>query len=324
MLLRPARHGAWWFVLRATVTAVGVAVIARSLDLAALARTLGSLDARWLALGVALSAVSLYCNVVSWGVLLRDTQRSLTWTQLTSWYVEGTFVGQAVPGGGDLTRAVEAARPAGAGPAVAAVLGGRMASALAMAVIGTAAAIIELPRLGAGIAIGMALFTFLLLAACAVALWSENALHRLSNRRFLPIRAVVAASDTFGTYRRRARLLARCIFAATLGWLVNLGALEAFARAAGSAPSVSLLAVALPATLVAGLFPFSINGLGVREGVMIGILVRGGMTATAAGALAILLDVQTLPFAACGAVVWLRRTRSQSRRAGETQSAPSR
>ena len=298
-----------WLLLRLVGTAVGVALIAHSIDAGALARALTGLDRRWVGVALVLSAASLGCNVASWGVLLRDTGNRLTWTRLTSWYVEGAFVGQAVPEGGDLTRTVEAAGPAGVGPALAAVAGGRMAGALAMALFGTAGALAELPTLGAAMAAGMAIFSILLVVACAVALWSETALRALSRRRLVPLGAVASASEAFGVYRRRPRLLVRCMGAAAVGWMVNLCALEAFGQAAGSAPRMTLLAVALPATLVAGLFPFSINGLGVREGVMIGILVRGGMTTTGAGALAILLDVQTLPFAACGAVVWLRRPR---------------
>jgi len=89
---------------------------------------------------------------------------------------------------------------------------------------------------------------------------------------------------------------------------VNLSAVEAFAHSAGVDAPWTLLAVAVPAMLVAGLFPLSVNGVGVREGALVGVLVASGVTPVHAGAMAVFLDVQSVPFAILGAALWVCRS----------------
>jgi uncharacterized iron-regulated membrane protein len=68
-----------------------------------------------------------------------------------------------------------------------------------------------------------------------------------------------------------------------------------------------MFAVAIPVTLLATLAPFSMNGLGLREGVLVGLLAHAGVSSANAGALAVLIDLQMVPFALFGAVLWMRR-----------------
>jgi uncharacterized iron-regulated membrane protein len=49
------------------------------------------------------------------------------------------------------------------------------------------------------------------------------------------------------------------------------------------------------------------NGLGLREGVLVGLLGHAGVNSAHAGALAVLVDLQMVPFALFGAVLWMRR-----------------
>ena len=54
------------------------------------------------------------------------------------------------------------------------------------------------------------------------------------------------------------------------------------------------------------LLPISVNGLGVREGLLVGLLARAGVGAAAGTALALFVDLQGLPFALAGAGLCLR------------------
>src|SRR4029077_17349113 len=74
--------------------------------------------------------------------------------------------------------------------------------------------------------------------------------------------------------------------------------------------SWTVLAVCIPITLLVALAPFSINGLGLREGVLVALLSKSGVSIAHAGAISVLIDLQMIPFAVLGAVLWSRHRRS--------------
>jgi glycosyltransferase 2 family protein len=123
-------------------------------------------------------------------------------------------------------------------------------------------------------------------------------------------------TGAFRAYRRVPRVLVQCMAIGTVGWGINLCALALFARALGIHADWSLFAVAIPITLLATLAPFSMNGLGLREGVLVGLLAHAGVNSAHAGSLAVLIDLQMVPFALFGAVLWMRR-----RKSGATEDA---
>ena len=101
----------------------------------------------------------------------------------------------------------------------------------------------------------------------------------------------------------------QCIVVGAAGWGVNILALDIFARAIGVDVSWTVFAVAIPVTLVATLTPFSVNGLGIREGVLVGMLTHAGVSTGHAAAIAVLVDLQMLPFGILGAGLWMRHRR---------------
>ena len=299
----------WWPLLRLAGTGVGLAILVRHIDIAGVAGSLRRIDLGWTILAVALSGLSLLANVGQWGLPLRGTGHAYRWGALVSWYLQGAFVGQAVPAGGDVLRTLEVARGSGAGPALAAVAAGRMSGAVAMGVWGLAGALVGVSSTGRTMIVVMALFVVFLTAACVVALWSHPVTGVVAQRWTLPpLRGLRSFTGAFHDYRERASLLLRCLIVGLVGWGVNLCAVEAFAHSAGVDAPWSLVAVAVPAMLVAGLFPLSVNGVGVREGALVGVLVASGVTPAHAGMMAVFLDLQTIPFAILGAVLWLRRS----------------
>ena len=97
------------------------------------------------------------------------------------------------------------------------------------------------------------------------------------------------------------------------GWAVNLAALEALARGVGVTVPWTVLAVAVPAALTVTVAPLAINGLGMREGVLVALLLHAGIAPAASAALAVLVDLQVLSFALGGAVMWVGVVRRQRR-----------
>ncbi|HET9050765.1 MAG TPA: hypothetical protein VFO60_03625, partial [Candidatus Dormibacteraeota bacterium] len=78
------------------------------------------------------------------------------------------------------------------------------------------------------------------------------------------------------------------------------------ANAVGVDAGWQIFAVTIPVTLAATWLPVSANGIGLREGILVGLLVHAGAGSAQAAALSILVDLQMLPFALGGALLWMR------------------
>jgi uncharacterized membrane protein YbhN (UPF0104 family) len=123
-------------------------------------------------------------------------------------------------------------------------------------------------------------------------------------------RGIRSFGDAFSGYRQHPHAVAQSLLVGAAGWGFNLLALSLAARAIGVDLSWTVLAVCIPITLVVALAPFSINGLGLREGVLVALLSRSGVSVAHAGEISLLIDLQMVPFAILGAVLWSRHRRS--------------
>jgi uncharacterized protein (TIRG00374 family) len=305
-----------------------VALLFHSMDLQKAAGGLREANVGWAILGVVLTAMALVGSIFEWGVLLRGSGHRLSWRSLSSWYLQGLFVGQCLPAGvgGDALRAVEVGRVTGHGNALASLAGSRMAGTLGMALWGVAGAVLLRTWLGpAGIA-AACIFVIAMLVAWVLALGADRVVHGLANHGSSWRRRIHTVlhpfTGAFGGYRRRPRMLLICLVVGAAGWGLNLCALAVFARSVGVDVSWMLFAVAIPVTLLATLVPFSLNGIGLREGVLVGLMAKAGVSTTHAGTLSLLVDLQMIPFALLGAVVWMRRRRRPSTRRGPSRPPP--
>jgi uncharacterized protein (TIRG00374 family) len=294
-------------------TVAGIAILLHSIDVQKAAHGLAEANVGWASLGLVLTGLALMSSVLEWGVLLRGTGHSLSWRSLSSWYLQGLFVGQVLPAGvgGDALRAVEVGRLTGHGHALASLAGSRMAGTLGMAFWGVAGAVLLRAWLGpAGVA-GACVFAVAMVVAWVLALGADRVVRRLRGHecpwRKRVFHVLHPFTGAFRAYRRAPRVLVQSMIVGAAGWGVNLCALAFFARALGIHADWSMFAVAIPVTLLATLAPFSMNGLGLREGVLVGLLAHAGVNSAHAGALAMLVDLQMVPFALFGAVLWMRR-----------------
>lgn len=297
-------------------TVAGVAVLLHSIDVQKAAKGLAEANVGWAALGLALTGLALLSSVVEWGVLLRGTGHRLAWSSLSSWYLQGLFVGQVLPAGvgGDALRAVEVGKVTGHGHALASLAGSRMAGTLGMAVWGVAGAVLLRAWMGTAGIIGACVFAVFMVVAWVLALGADRVVRRLRGQecrwRKRAANALHPFTGAFHAYRRVPRVLVQSMLIGAVGWGINLCALAIFAKALGIHADWSLFAVAIPITLLATLAPFSMNGLGLREGVLVGLLAHVGVNSAHAGSLAVLIDLQMVPFALFGAVLWMRRRRT--------------
>lgn len=310
-------------------TAVGLLLLIRAIDVRTAVLHLADVTPGWVAAGVALTGLSILLGMVSWAVLLRGSGPCPGWRTLGSLYLRALFVGQLLPAGvgGDAVRVVETGRRVGSGPALAAVVGGRLAGALGIALWGAAAALQLRDRLDDRLgllpaAVGAAL-TLLVLLLLALLLGSDALVRRFGGeggalRRLLT--ALRPFTGTFDGYAHHPRWLLASLSSGVVSWGINLLALTAMARAVGISTNPEVFALVIPISLLGTLAPFSVNGLGLREGILVGLLAHDGISTAQAASLSLLVDLQMLPFAFAGAVIWVLRRRNRPRRAPEPET----
>lgn len=309
-----------WF--RVLGTLVGVGVLVHSVNIPKAVSSFGHASPLWGFAAIGLTALAVVASVMEWGVLIRTaapvaaaSHRSLfTWPRLGSQYLQSLFFTQVLPAGvgGDAVRTVEMGRHVGHTRVLASLAGSRMAGMLGMSIWGLAAAVLLRAFLGNGILIGIAVLAGTMMLIWTGALSADRiAPHRLVTRVSAVLgRTLHSFSEAFAAYRRHPNAVVQCIVFGAAGWGVNLFALDLAARAIGVEMSWMVLAVCIPLGLLAALVPFSVNGLGVREGVLVAFLVHMGLSGTHAAAVALLVDLQMVPFALAGGVLLLRRRRA--------------
>jgi glycosyltransferase 2 family protein len=307
---------------RVSGTVVGLIILARTINLPQAVASLAHADPLWIAAALGLTMLAVAASVVEWGVLLRTANAPsgvgpgslLSWRRLSSSYLQSLFFTQMLPAGvgGDAMRTVEMGRQIGHGRVLASLAGSRLAGMLGMTCWGIAAAILLRALLGTWVVIviaglAMAVVVIWLAALSADRIVPHRLLARLSGAMS---RGVRSFSDAFAGYRQHPHAVAQSLLVGAAGWGFNLLALSVAARAIGVDLSWTVLAVCVPITLLVALAPFSINGLGLREGVLVALLSRTGVSVAHAGAISVLIDLQMIPFAVLGAVLWSRHRRS--------------
>jgi hypothetical protein len=289
-------------------------MLLRIADPDALLHALTGASLWWLLAALAVSAVSQFSAAVPWGMLLGD--RRLGWSLIGGSFLRANFVSQVLPTGvgGDAVRTAEVGKVVGYGRALAALAGSRALGLVAMALWALAAA--WLLEGSDGVAI-VALAGGFLVAVSALAVLAFSADHvvRRAPLGRVPAavrRALEEASHWVRGYRARPGLLAMVLGVNLVGWGLNLVSLVLLANSLDIHAGWALYGVAMPLTLAATLLPVTVNGLGVREGILVGLLARTGVSVAHGTALAVLVDVQALPLALAGAALWIARGRTRT------------
>ncbi|MBV8196333.1 MAG: flippase-like domain-containing protein [Candidatus Dormibacteraeota bacterium] len=307
--------------IRVGGTLLGVGILIHTVDIPKAAASFGHADPRWIAAAFGLTAVAVVASVMEWGVLVRTFAPAaapahvglFTWRRLGSQYLQSLFFTQVLPAGvgGDAVRTVEMGRHVGHTKVLASLAGSRMAGMLGMSVWGLAAAVLLRQLLGNGILAAIAVMAGVIMLIWTGALSADRlAPHRLVARVSQALgRAMHSFTEAFASYRRHPHAVAQCLFFGAAGWGINIFALDLAARSIGIDMSWTVLAVCIPLGLLAALVPFSINGLGVREGVLVAFLTQMGVSTTHAASVSLLVDLQMIPFAVIGGLLLLRRSR---------------
>ena len=313
--LLAARRGV--AILRLVGSAAGVALLLRSINIGGSARAIQHAHPGLAVLGFVLTALGVAVAVRAWAAAIDATGSPVRLRRLGSLYLQGLFVGQVTPagGGGDATRAIAMSREIGAGAGVASTAVSRLATGAAMAVCGVGGVLAARALDSTQLLAAAGALLLVIVAAVSALVVAHRYTGTLARSRFRPVARAAAAvhpvAESVRSMRRAPRAVAWCATLALLAWVLHLLALQTFAAAVGVHQPIGIFAVVVPLSLLATLAPFSVNGIGLREGVLVGLLIHLGSNAVNAGALALLADLQLVPFAAVGAVLLTRARRLQ-------------
>jgi glycosyltransferase 2 family protein len=299
----------WGFLgLRLLISATGIFLVVRSVDVGAALHSLADANPFWFVAALLAAAAWQVTGFVQWCLLLPHAAE-LRRGWMARLFLRSTFVGLIVPAGvgGDAVRAREVGPIVGYGRALAAIAASRLLTVLAVATWTLVGSFFLIDLLGDGGPVAA------VLAFVAVAIGGVITLQfdRIWARR-RPWRRLTAFRDQLlaelASYRRTS-LLVPVVGVAVLSWGLDIGSLVLFTKAVGANVPWALLAVALPASAALTLLPFTVNGLGVREGALIALLAKDGVSIAHATALTVFVDIQLLPLALLGAAAWVFRPR---------------
>lgn len=295
------------------ITVLAAGFLLHGVDLHRAGAALGSADWRWVTLGLGLTVLSVLSGTLTWGMLVRHEGSTMSWRELVVWSARAMFAGQLVPGGagGDAVRTFAVGRVCGTGAGLGANCGARVSGSLGMALWGVAGAVVLREAIGPAALAGACGLALALIVCAALALHADRVVAPLGRHGSPRMRRMgvwlEGMAAHLASFRRDRGLLVRCLLAGCAGWGLELAALVALGHGVGAEVGWPIFAVALPVTLTATLMPLSANGVGVKEGILVGLLVRGGVAAGPAAALSLLVDVQYIPVALAGGLCWLRR-----------------
>ncbi len=268
---RAARSESLKRTLRITLSLAGmsvcIALLVRTVDIAAAARAVRAADGRWLLAAVAAAVLLTVMIALRLWWLLRSSGRPRSFRACWSAIMASLTLNAVLPArAGDLIKAVFIARDRDEiRPMLGVMVIERLLDIAALASIAGVAAVVSGQAAVAGIAVA-------LLAAAATLLallrWAPN---------LLPQRMSKLSA---GLSEPAQRLLARpahtaAAFVVALAcWAVNIGLFAMLLRAVGADPTPAQAAGALPLGVLVGALPISIAGIGTRDAVLV-FLLRG-------------------------------------------------
>lgn len=296
-------------------TVVGIALLGwllSALDPSEVARSLRAADWRWVAGGLAAQLVAKFVWAARWRrILLAGGVRRGFWDLLALVHM-GLFFNSFLPTsvGGDLVRGYYASGSGGKTASYAALLVERGIGFVAMLAVGGVAAFLalfeEAPPFPPPILVGVAL-----VAGLAVALglliprvgWVDWISGRLASRGGRLARLAPPLSESSRLFRTGASS------PAIVGWSIALQFVAvlfhvACARAVGIEVPLLDFFLIVPASVVASMIPISLNGLGIREGVLVALTTVRGAGGADAGGFALLALLLSTLFAGIGGILY--------------------
>jgi uncharacterized membrane protein YbhN (UPF0104 family) len=278
--------------LKIGITALGLFLVVRNLDVRTILRVIGGVDLKWLAAGVGLIALSLIVRAFRWHIVLHGVGSSIRFSRLVELYLVGSFFNAFLPSGlgGDVVRAAEAAQDVEPSIAASTVLVDRMTGLLALFAMALAALPFRPADFPDELALTVGAICVVGLAA-GLALIDGRPLHALIRRLPPSLRTQGNGFlEKFALAIQRCgwRALSAAFLVSVLFNLIQIGWWAAAGQALGLHITFSYFLLIVPVMALALLVP-SIGGLGVRENLSPALFIGAAVTAEQAVALTLLV-----------------------------------
>jgi glycosyltransferase 2 family protein len=289
---------------------------------ASLVEQLQNVSGGYLALAFAAQAVNKILWAMRWQEILRVGGIDQKLIDLTGLVLVGQFFNNFLPSsmGGDVVRGYYSAGDRGSlSAAYGAVVAERLVGFGALAAV-CAAAVFGSSVAGSSLLPPALVAVALVVCACIVMCcgvmflttgWSDLLLRLLRGQTRL-ISVVTELSKAMQFMRQPGCRVWRVVY---LSVVIQIAAILFFlfaARAVGVTIDAVSFFVVVPLAVIASMVPISLNGLGLREGALVGLLQLFGVAAPVAGAFAVLARLVDFVVAALGGIVfafqrsWLR------------------
>ena len=288
------------------------------IDIHAVWARLRTAEMGWVALAVAAYIAGQWLSAYKWWLLLRPVKLVVPYLRMVGFYFIGMFFNIFLPTivGGDAVKAIVLARETGAlARSTMSVFMERNVVLFALLTIAAIAAAIAPPV--TLMRLSLLSLTLLLFAAFVLAnlVITNRHAYRLVDYlvAMTPLARIRARAsslyDAVVPYRGAAGVISASIgisfvFQATVILVVFLNA-----KALAHDVPVSALAVFVPLISLAGMLPFSVNGLGIRDVLYVLLLGQIGIPADVAVSMAFLYVVVTLAASLPGGIVTLLQRR---------------
>lgn len=322
--------GGFWRVARLLIGLALVALLIPILLTPEFWSTLAGVKVPLVLAALALSVASVASKAWRWGVVMRWRGIQLSPRYLFGSYLIGMFFNHFLPSGlgGDVVRAYETARDTGRGAAsVVGVLVERGSGMLAVFAAGSLGALI-LP----GIPAGIALLAHGLLLGAVVAIWAlwldgtgrvlETIGRRLPGALQRLWAKLTAVHVEFRVYRREWRVLGAVMLQSLITLALTLASVYTLLLAFGQGVPFAGFAAFFSIATAIDVIPFSLNGLGVREGTYVFFLGLLGVATAPALGVALLVRLLVLLQALVGGLIFLARELRQRRAVRERTPLP--
>lgn len=283
-------------LFRAAVSILLIALLLETIDLRDLSETLSHVSVGLLALAVLTFLVTNMTSVLKWRLIIQSQDSHVSWPYLTSIFYMGLFFNNFLPTnfGGDLVRIYKLSRATGnMVDATSSVVLDRASSTFALLMIALVATLLQLRLLGGRLA--LTILAMLLLFLLVIGLFaSEKVARKL-------VRIPLFRRDPFGLrqhiknfyysvnqFRNEKRALAAVLAISLVYQGLYVVTVNLLALSLGIDLPVAYYFLFIPIVIAVGMVPFSLNGLGVREGAWVVLFTQAGVPAAEALSMSVL------------------------------------
>jgi uncharacterized membrane protein YbhN (UPF0104 family) len=301
--------------VRVIVSAGLLALIATRIDFSNALHSLVDGEWGWFALAVLALVLASALASYRWHLYLQACDVDRSWRRALSAYFLGVFTSNFLPSqvGGDVLRALMVGRQGARVRSFATVVIDRASALACLIAVAWAFVAADPGAVPRSLVLTLAVVSALFAAFVAAVLGAGKAGSRLL--RFLPGRLRPAADEALAAVRAslRGAVLAKTLLLGVVFQTLGVVAACSIGRSIGLSVATPALVTSLPLVVVLSFLPFSIGGLGIREGGFVVLLGQAGVSATDATVFSLLNGLAFALASLPGVIAFVRAGRSAAK-----------